>query len=570
MLFSSSSSDSDSTTPGGSDASTSDEVLNQMMSLVGDYTYGHTEGNAQGPKNSDDPNVQDEESRLLLPKDDRIDSTHWEATYPQQELNERHDEAELPDSPSDLGPSYAQLPKSRLRANEEYSQAYVGDPSRDNDEDGPASFQPDPNSESEKDEQIPSGYSRKRSRSSSMDYQGDGDTSEIYNEKIDEEALQELEDAQIRRNNLVALKRTGKINRSQRFELIKLESHTEQLRKRLGIVDEFLEGCEGRKVSIATPNASGALKGIGDHELGGVKIATDDSSENEVKITATHEARPKKSRKLALNAAEAHARRLAKIEARTDKRNKKRGEEYAELQDLSNKRSRRYLTQPNISRANDTFAEQANLKLFELLRQPNPIEDSNRAMGPAADAAVRAITKKSQMTQLLASVPEGFDIHRRANDKREIEEAARRFGYHRVKAKDGRWLVKGMNTALLNHQLIAADWMLSREFASSEPYGGVVADAMGLGKTVTMLAVMAANTPSERDKARGRRITLIVVPASTISQWMSEIQKHFKHELSDPLLHFKASREYPEFLYKHTDIMYVFGPRFVGGSWLKY
>jgi DNA repair protein RAD5 len=47
--------------------------------------------------------------------------------------------------------------------------------------------------------------------------------------------------------------------------------------------------------------------------------------------------------------------------------------------------------------------------------------------------------------------------------------------------------------------------------------GGILADEMGLGKTVMALALIAE--------------TLIVVPKSVVSQWMKEIQLHFKDSI---------------------------------------
>ena len=97
--------------------------------------------------------------------------------------------------------------------------------------------------------------------------------------------------------------------------------------------------------------------------------------------------------------------------------------------------------------------------------------------------------------------------------------------------------------------------MLRREFAQNRPHGGIVADHMGLGKTVEVLAVVAANHPSEKDIAKGRIITLIVVPANTIPQWVSEIKKHLTRKLRENLLHYKASKKLGSFVFKQLDIM---------------
>lgn len=44
------------------------------------------------------------------------------------------------------------------------------------------------------------------------------------------------------------------------------------------------------------------------------------------------------------------------------------------------------------------------------------------------------------------------------------------------------WRVPGMYTPLLDHQVLGVDWMVRREYSEKKPRGGLVADAMGLGK----------------------------------------------------------------------------------------
>lgn len=44
------------------------------------------------------------------------------------------------------------------------------------------------------------------------------------------------------------------------------------------------------------------------------------------------------------------------------------------------------------------------------------------------------------------------------------------------------WRVPGMRTPLLEHQVLGVDWMLKHEMSEARPRGGLVADAMGLGK----------------------------------------------------------------------------------------
>jgi SNF2 family DNA or RNA helicase len=56
-----------------------------------------------------------------------------------------------------------------------------------------------------------------------------------------------------------------------------------------------------------------------------------------------------------------------------------------------------------------------------------------------------------------------------------------------VKASGGNWLVKGMKTSLKGYQVLGSAFMRRRENAAEEPLGGLMADQMGLGKTLWVI-----------------------------------------------------------------------------------
>lgn len=70
------------------------------------------------------------------------------------------------------------------------------------------------------------------------------------------------------------------------------------------------------------------------------------------------------------------------------------------------------------------------------------------------------------------------------------------------------------------YQTSAVRWMLKRELSERYARGGLLADEMGVGKTVQMLATIAGNP--------GNRPTLIVCPKSIVTQWVDACQRFLR------------------------------------------
>lgn len=73
--------------------------------------------------------------------------------------------------------------------------------------------------------------------------------------------------------------------------------------------------------------------------------------------------------------------------------------------------------------------------------------------------------------------------------------------------------------------------MITRELSDHKPHGGLLADAMGLGKTLETLATMVGNPPSPEDIRKNQKTTLVVLPSSAVNQWMEEVATHVSIDL---------------------------------------
>jgi len=101
----------------------------------------------------------------------------------------------------------------------------------------------------------------------------------------------------------------------------------------------------------------------------------------------------------------------------------------------------------------------------------------------------KARDKTNALKELLASLPVDTDQKQARDDMNILRSATMNFdGKGSVRSdQSGNWMVKGMTTSLRNYQVLGSAFMRRRENALEEPRGGLMADQMGLGKTLMML-----------------------------------------------------------------------------------
>ncbi|KAK5748859.1 hypothetical protein LTS12_021097 [Elasticomyces elasticus] len=151
---------------------------------------------------------------------------------------------------------------------------------------------------------------------------------------------------------------------------------------------------------------------------------------------------------------------------------------------------------------------------------------ANLRSQPQSFGATVPARRDKALAQLIASVPTE-DKRAAGSDRRLLDAAIKKFtGHGSVKASsegDGNWMVTGMRSTLKHYQILGTGFMREREGSSVQPKGGILADQMGLGKTIMMLANIVNGKPKKNAK---RRATLIVASPALIAQWAHEIEKH--------------------------------------------
>ncbi|TQN70479.1 Helicase-like transcription factor CHR28, partial [Colletotrichum shisoi] len=212
----------------------------------------------------------------------------------------------------------------------------------------------------------------------------------------------------------------------------------------------------------------------------------------------------------------------------------------------SSSSSRAKKTKASQTTNSDPHDEEIKRQIDAVFQQRDAIQDrADRGDLPAAPT-ITATKKEDQLKQMREAAPEYFHPKLLNFQRVELSEATKSWGYRAVRCMNGLWLVRGLNTPMMNHQLIVGAWMLGRELRETPnmPRGGILADAMGLGKTIETLSCIVGNQASESLKDAGKGATLVICPSGQmISQWMSEVKKHCDKKFAKNIVHFKAGNK---------------------------
>jgi SNF2 family DNA or RNA helicase len=131
---------------------------------------------------------------------------------------------------------------------------------------------------------------------------------------------------------------------------------------------------------------------------------------------------------------------------------------------------------------------------------------------------------KAALSEMINQAPAG-QRHNSTTDGAMVLHATKQFPPGHVRyAGNGLWKVTGMKTLLKTHQLINVGWMLERERRKKNPCGGILADQMGLGKTLCALTAMTQG--KLMSSSQKNQTVLVVVTKAIKDQWFLEAQEH--------------------------------------------
>ncbi|EHA27824.1 hypothetical protein ASPNIDRAFT_119225, partial [Aspergillus niger ATCC 1015] len=170
-------------------------------------------------------------------------------------------------------------------------------------------------------------------------------------------------------------------------------------------------------------------------------------------------------------------------------------------------------------------------KYLEALLSSTIVADAHANASLDAIPELKNKDKMKALTHLVASLPSA-DQQEAKSDKRSIIAATRNFT--NVPRSDGKsgWRLKGLNTSLYHYQR-------KRESSSERPFGGLLCDIMGFGKTIQALANIIDGKPSDPEDPN--KTTLIVVPSHLVTHWKTQINKHCEKKAIGDVLIYKAN-----------------------------
>ncbi|KAG9252641.1 SNF2 family N-terminal domain-containing protein [Emericellopsis atlantica] len=170
------------------------------------------------------------------------------------------------------------------------------------------------------------------------------------------------------------------------------------------------------------------------------------------------------------------------------------------------------------------------------------MENANALVMPGSSATTHA----TQFKFLRRCMPPGGDTRRSSNQFKDLKMGVQSFGFQKLTTKGDRWYHKSMKAGLMSYQVPVTAWMNRREVLG-QPHGGLVADEMGMGKTIVTLFCMSTNPPEGDDLKNFRKATLVVVPNLTVAgEWLNKTHQHCIEKNAMTAVVYKSSDQMSE------------------------
>ncbi|KAK1566419.1 P-loop containing nucleoside triphosphate hydrolase protein [Colletotrichum navitas] len=149
------------------------------------------------------------------------------------------------------------------------------------------------------------------------------------------------------------------------------------------------------------------------------------------------------------------------------------------------------------------------------------------------------VLKKDRRKQIAAATSEGDSNRHLSSQKEDAELGMKIWGLNAVDCVGpSDYKLRGIRTTIRGWQLQAATLMLLRENSHAPPYGGILGDQMGMGKTLTTLVLIMGCPPLPQDLQAGCGGTIVVVPGpNVLKEWSDAITRHTEIRPQDVLVY---------------------------------
>ncbi|KAK2039230.1 SNF2 family domain-containing protein [Colletotrichum somersetense] len=164
-------------------------------------------------------------------------------------------------------------------------------------------------------------------------------------------------------------------------------------------------------------------------------------------------------------------------------------------------------------------------------------------LGAIPNSDLTKVSKKDRRKQIAAATSEGDSNRHLGSQKRDANLGMTIWGLANVDCVNSSdYMLKGIKTPIRGWQLQAATRMVLRENSHGPPYGGILGDQMGMGKTLTSLVLIVGCPPQPQDIQAGCGGTLVVVPGpNVLKEWSEAITRHTEIQPQDVLIYKQAT-----------------------------